>query len=119
MPKSQRAKIARKQTSKTKKENIKSINPAFASIKAGLREAIKHTAGKGRVAKLHKPKPVNVKAIREDIGMTQEAFAALFGFGLGTLRHWERGDRKPRGPSLVLLHVIAKDPKSVLKALDR
>ncbi|WP_379912835.1 helix-turn-helix domain-containing protein [Marinobacterium aestuariivivens] len=36
---------------------------------------------------------------------------------LGTLRHWERGDRKPQGPALALLHVVAKEPQAVLRAL--
>ena len=91
-------------------------NNAFESIQKGLKE-VKHVQKKGRVARMHKPKSVNVKMVREKIGMTQVQFAALFGFGLGTLRHWERGDRQPSGPALVLLNVIAKDPRSVLKAL--
>ena len=37
--------------------------------------------------------------------------------GLGALRHWERGDRKPRGATLVLLNVIARDPDAVLRAV--
>ena len=49
--------------------------------------------------------------------MTQEQFAARFGFSAATLRHWERGDRKPRGPALVLLNVIAHDAKAVMAAL--
>lgn len=92
---------------------------AFENIKSGLEEALKHAEGKGRVARMHKPKPIDVKTVRKKTGLTQVQFAAVFGFGLGTLRHWERGDRNPSGPSLVLLHVIAKDPKSVLKALER
>ena len=46
-------------------------------------------------------------------------FAARFGFPVATLRHWERGNRKPRGPSLVLLNVIARNPKAVMQALSR
>ena len=30
---------------------------------------------------------------RASVGMTQEQFAARFGFSTATLRHWERGDR--------------------------
>ncbi|HAN56119.1 MAG TPA: transcriptional regulator, partial [Betaproteobacteria bacterium] len=48
----------------------------------------------------------------------QEAFAARFGFSVATLRHWERGDRAPGGPALVLLNVIAKDHKAVMRALS-
>ena len=50
--------------------------------------------------------------------MSQPEFAATFGISLGTLRHWERGDRDPQGPALVLLNVIKNNPKAVLKALD-
>jgi len=49
--------------------------------------------------------------------MTQTECAAAFGISLSTLRHWERGDRIPRGPARVLLHVVAKAPRAVLRAL--
>lgn len=95
------------------------MTKAFNSIKKGLQEVLEHTSGKeGAVARIHKPRLVDVKLVREQVGMTQEQFANLFGFGLGTLRHWERGDRTPRGPSLVLLNVIAKNPKTVLDVLS-
>jgi transcriptional regulator with XRE-family HTH domain len=47
----------------------------------------------------------------------QNEFASAFGIGVSTLRHWERGDRVPHGPALVLLNVVEKEPKAVLKAL--
>jgi putative transcriptional regulator len=37
---------------------------------------------------------------------------------VATLRHWERGDRRPTGASLVLLNVINRNPKAVLAALS-
>jgi len=60
-----------------------------------------------------------VKAVRERTGLTQEEFAATFAISLGALRHWERGDRKPRGTALVLLNVIARDPDAVLRAVEK
>lgn len=33
------------------------------------------------------------------------------------LKQWERGDRKPHGPALVLLRVIDKNDRAVLRAL--
>lgn len=94
------------------------MNRAFASIKRGLEQAIRHRKGR-RVARLrlHVPPQVDVKSVRERTGLTQEQFAATFAIGLGALRHWERGDRKPRGAALVLLSVIAKDPEAVLRAV--
>jgi putative transcriptional regulator len=96
------------------------MSKAFASIKRGLEQAIRHRKGK-RVArlKLHVPPPVDVKAVRERTGLTQEQFAATFAIGLGALRHWERGDRKPRGATLVLLNVIARDPRAVLRSVRK
>ncbi|HEX8009985.1 MAG TPA: transcriptional regulator, partial [Casimicrobiaceae bacterium] len=41
-----------------------------------------------------------------------------FGISLGTLRHWERGDRRPHGTALVLLQVIDRNPRAVLQALS-
>jgi putative transcriptional regulator len=50
--------------------------------------------------------------------LTQEQFAARFGFSVATLRHWERGDRSPSGASLVFLNVIERSPQAVLNALS-
>ncbi len=96
------------------------MTKAFASIKRGLQQAIRHRKGK-RVAglRLNVAPEVDVKSIRERTGLTQVQFAATFAISLGALRHWERGDRKPRGTALVLLNVIAKEPQAVLRAVVR
>ena len=89
----------------------------FESIKKGMGEAIDHQKGKRTGIKLYKPAEVDVKKVREKIGLTQEKFAATFGISLGSLRHWERGDRAPHGPALVLLNAIGKEPGTVLRIL--
>lgn len=93
------------------------MSKAFESIKAGLGEAIAHATGEQRGARVSHFDPLDVKAIRAQVGMSQTKFAASFGISIGTLRHWERGDRQPHGPARVLLTVLAKQPKAVLKAL--
>jgi len=90
----------------------------FDSIKQGLDEALGFSKGITGKAIVHEFSPVDVKNIRSQIGMSQSEFASAFGISVSTLRHWERGDRKPHGPALVLLNVIAKEPKAVLKALS-
>jgi len=90
---------------------------AFKEIKAGLDDAIEFSAGKKSKVKVYKPQPVNVKQIRSKLDMTQEIFAATFGISLGTLRHWERGDRTPRGAALTLLNVVDRAPDAVLNAI--
>lgn len=90
---------------------------AYESIAQGLQEAIELSQG-GKVAvRTHRPEPVNVAEIRKNLGMTQMEFASKFCISVATLRHWERGDRTPHGPALALLHVVAKEPQAVLRAL--
>lgn len=96
------------------------MSTAFESIKQGLQEAIAHAQGdvRGvRGVRVHRPREIDVKAVRAKVGMTQEQFAARFGFSTATLRHWERGDRTPHGPALVLLNVIERNPQAVIEAL--
>jgi len=93
------------------------MSKAFKSIEAGLTQAIAHAKGKRVKARVHYPVAIDVKAIRAKVGMSQTEFASSFGISVGTLRHWERGDREPHGPARVLLHVVSKQPKAVLSAL--
>jgi len=93
------------------------MTKAFDSIAQGLREAIALSEGKSVAAKVYRPAEIDVAELRHSLGLTQTEFAAKFCISLGTLRHWERGDRKPHGPALALLHVVAKEPQAVLRAL--
>lgn len=90
---------------------------AFKSIQQSLMEAIEFVEGETKAATVHTFDSVDVKTVRNNVAMTQAEFASTFGISLGTLRHWERGDRSPRGPALVLLNVLAKDPQAVIRAL--
>lgn len=92
---------------------------AFDSIKQGLNEALDYSSGKKTKAIVHEFKAIDVKNVRSKVGMSQSEFASAFGISVSTLRHWERGDRKPQGPALVLLNVVAKEPKIVLDALSK
>ncbi|MDN5871999.1 MAG: helix-turn-helix domain-containing protein [Nitrococcus sp.] len=93
------------------------MGSGFDSIKTGLEEAIDHAKGGKTPARIYRPEPVDVVALRRRLGMTQEQFAARFGVSVATLRHWERGDRVPHGPALVLLNLIEREPQAVMRAL--
>lgn len=71
-----------------------------------------------RVVEAHnEARELDVSAIRKRMGLSQAEFARRFGFAVATLRHWEIGDRKPRGAALVLLNVISRRPDVVLQVL--
>ena len=94
------------------------MGKAFTEISAGLTDAIEHAKGKSTKVVEHKPKAIDVKAIRENTGMTQQKFCAAFGISLGTLRHWEQGLRAPRGPARVLLKVVQHNPNAIIEAMQ-
>ncbi len=93
------------------------MSEIFKSIKTGLEEAIEFSKGTEIGARIFTPQQIDIQKLRKRLGMTQEKFANSFGISLGTLRHWERGDRKPQGPALVLLNLVSKEPETVLKLL--
>jgi len=95
------------------------MSEVFKSIEKGLIEAIEFSKGKDVTANVYAPNPIDLKALRKRVGMTQHEFAGTFGIALGTLRHWERGDRNPKGAALVLLNLVSKDPHAVLEILYR
>ena len=93
------------------------VSTAFQSINRGLKEAIAHAQGDEHSVYVHLPRTIDVKAARVKVGMTQEQFAARFGISMATLRHWERGNRTPRGSALVLLKAIERNPQAVIEVL--
>jgi putative transcriptional regulator len=60
---------------------------------------------------------IDVRAIREAIGMTQVEFAAAYEFSVRTIQEWERGAKRPSGPARTLLRAIKGDPEGLRKAL--
>jgi putative transcriptional regulator len=63
------------------------------------------------------PDAVDVKAIRDGLGLTQEEFATRFGLGLDTVQNWESGRRQPDRTARSYLTVIAREPRRVEEAL--
>ena len=93
------------------------MSKAFTEISEGLKDAANHAKGKKSGVVEHTSEILDVRAIREKTGMSQERFCATFGISLGTLRHWEQGLRTPRGAARVLLKVVDQNPKAVIAAV--
>jgi putative transcriptional regulator len=90
----------------------------FEQMMAGLNDVEAFLAGKQEGFKTHVPQEVDVKAIRNRLGMTQAKFSDTFGFSLDAIKHWEGGRRTPEAPARTLLTVIDKNPAAVLTALN-
>ena len=90
----------------------------FEQMMDGLIDVEAFLAGEQEGFKAHVPQDVDVKAIRNRLGMTQAKFSDTFGFSLDAIKHWEGGRRTPEAPARTLLTVIDKNPVAVLTALD-
>jgi len=88
-------------------------------LERSLKQALAYVEGTADLSqyRVHVPKEIDVRAIRTKLKMTQQEFAAQFGFSINTLRHWEQGKRVPEGPTRAYLLVIDRAPKTVQKAL--
>ena len=95
------------------------MSKAADSIPRAPEEGVAHPArgtNKGGNC-VHVPAKIDVRAIRIGLDMTQDEFAAQFGFSVNTLRHWEQGSRQPDGATRAYLLVIERAPDAVRKAL--
>jgi putative transcriptional regulator len=90
----------------------------FEQMMDGLNDVEAFLAGKQEGFKAYVPQKVDVKAIRNRLGLTQAKFSDTFGFSLDAIKHWEGGRRTPEAPARTLLTVIDKNPAAVLTALN-
>ncbi len=59
----------------------------------------------------------DVKAIRENLHLSQSEFANLMRVNVRTLQNWEQHRRRPSGPAAALLKIVANAPEAALRAL--
>jgi putative transcriptional regulator len=92
---------------------------AFRDLLTSVRQAGAIRRGRLKPSRVATFKPADVKAVRAELGQSQQDFALMIGVSVATLRNWEQGRRTPDGPALALLRVAARNPKAVAEALHR
>lgn len=68
-------------------------------------------------ARAHVIEVPDVRAVREGLGLSQQAFASAYRIPLATLRGWEQGRRHPDATASAYLSVIARMPDAAREAL--
>lgn len=93
---------------------------AFDKIAAGLNDAVAIAEGRAEPGsfRVHVPEDVDVRSIRRAMGLTQNAFAAKYGFPPATVRDWEQRRRTPEASARILLRIIERRPDAVEEALS-
>lgn len=89
----------------------------FDEIKIGLNEAIEYEKGNLKANKrtisitpIEEFTASEIKAIRQNAGMTQVLFAKYLGVSLKTVEAWESGRNQPNGAACRMLSITKKDP---------
>jgi Predicted transcriptional regulator len=92
------------------------MGEAFESIMRGLDEVKAHREGKLKlrtttidIAPLPRYDAKMVKALRQELGLSQSVFAYALGVSKKTVEAWESGRNVPSGAACRLLEVIRKD----------
>jgi len=102
------------------RKNSPTISPLGKGIIEGLRETLDFVKGnptEGRVTLMIDGQAINIREIRERLGMTRDEFALAFHFKAKTVQNWEQGTRQPTDHTLAYLRLIAANPKGVYKQL--
>jgi putative transcriptional regulator len=89
----------------------------FDELLQGVREMKAILGGEMKPAYERVVRPLDIKAIRKRLGLSQGDFALLIRVPTATLRNWEQGRTQPDGPARALLTVAARNPRAVMKAL--
>ena len=80
-----------------------------ADLIEGMKQALAHQRGKIELEQVW-PKPIDVKAIRKRVKMSQAEFSRAYGISKRALQEWEQGGRQPDSAARAYLTVIAKEP---------
>lgn len=71
--------------------------------------------GKDALPKVEAMPPAEIVKVRQEAKVSQAVLAALMNVAVSTVSQWERGERRPSGAALKLLHVVKRGGIGVLR----
>jgi putative transcriptional regulator len=85
--------------------------PRFAAL-------VETLAGAGVVVSRIAKSDVDVRALREKLGLSREQFALRYNLSLNSVTKWEQGLRKPNQAANNYLRVISSEPRIAARAQE-
>lgn len=82
----------------------------FNELKASLEEAVEIKNGTKKAAKVTRYEVADVKAIREQLNVSQSELANALGTSVDTIKSWELKRRNPTGLAAKVLVAIKRNP---------
>ena len=89
----------------------------FDDLVQSLKEAKAIAHGEAQASRRISVAAPDVRAVREQTGLSQSEFASLMRVSIKTLQNWEQHRRNPTGPAAALLNIVLNSPELALKSL--
>lgn len=90
----------------------------FSELVESVEWMVAHKQGRspsgGRVSQVN---PVDVKALRNKLGLSQGKFARVLNVSDDTVKNWEQGRRSVPGPAIRLMQIVERHPEIVAEEL--
>lgn len=93
------------------------MSKAGKRLIAAAKEALAIAEGQREPASLYVPADVDVRPIRRKLGLSQDDFAAEFGFSTTQIKDWEQCRSRPLGAARAYLMMIDVAPDEVRQLL--
>ena len=82
----------------------------FNELKSSLAEAVEIHNGRKAASRVTRYEVADVRAIREQLNITQSEMAKALGTSVDTIKSWESKRRNPTGLAAKVLNVIRENP---------
>ena len=89
----------------------------FEELVGSIKQAGSIARGEAMPSRSFVVEEQDVKAIRENLHLSQFEFANMMRVNVRTLQNWEQRRRRPTGPAAALLKIVANAPEAALQAL--
>ena len=82
----------------------------YDELKSSLEEAFEIHSGRKEASRVTRYEVADVRAIREQLNVTQSEMAKALGTSVDTIKSWESKRRNPTGLAAKVLNVIRENP---------
>ncbi len=92
-----------------------SLHKVGAMSDAELQKTTLKMLGRNALPRIEKMTPAEIVKVRKRAGVSQGVLAAVMNVAVTTVSQWERGQRRPTGAALKLLHVVKRNGIEALR----
>lgn len=96
-------------------EAMRGLHKIGAIGDAELAKTTLRMLGRDALPKVPALTPAEIVKVRERAGVSQSVMAGYLNVATNTISQWERGERRPTGAALKLLHVVKRSGLEVLR----